>query len=81
MQQTLINLTEQAILELENKGWRFRASEHGKRKRLIVHKGEPDNKNLLRQIKVSEACDYLTERAMSNIAICRKKMGVGNAAD
>lgn len=70
MQQTLISLTEQAILKLEQQGWRFRAGN----KRLIVHKGETGNKTdrLLRQIKIGEACEYLTERAQSYIRQCRE---------
>ena len=63
MQQTLTSITEQAISYLEDRGWRFRASEKNGRQRLIIKRGEVDSitKNTLRYIKVGEACEYLTE--------------------
>ena len=77
MQQTLTSITEQAILYLEGRGWRFRASERNGRRRLIVKRGEVDSvaKNTLRHIKVSEACEYLTERARYFIRECRRRIG------
>ena len=77
MQQTLTSITEQSILELESKGWRFRASARGGRNRLITKRGQVDDAEtikLLRQIKVSEACEYLTERAQSYIRDCRREI-------
>ena len=76
MQQTLTSITEQSILALEGKGWRFRASARGGRNRLITKRGQVDGNTikLLRQIKVSEACEYLTERAQSYIRECQIRM-------
>ena len=73
MQQTLTSITEQSILYLEGRGWRFRASEKNGRRRLIIKRGDVDSvaKNTLRYIKVSEACEYLTERAKYFIKACR----------
>ena len=74
MQQTLTSITEQAILALESKGWRFRASARGGRNRLITKRGQVEDAEtikLLRQIKVSEACEYLTERAQGYIRQCK----------
>ena len=73
MQQTLTSITEQSILYLEDRGWRFRASEKNGRRRLIIKRGEVDSvaKNTLRYIKVSEACEYLTERAKGHVNTCK----------
>jgi hypothetical protein len=80
MQQTLTSITEQSILELESKGWRFRASARDGRNRLITKRGQVEDAEtikLLRQVKVSEACDYLTERAKYFIRQCKAEMGGG----
>lgn len=77
MQQTLTSITEQSILTLEGKGWRFRASARDGRNRLITKRGQvvdAETIKLLRQIKVSEACEYLTERAQSYIRECRREI-------
>jgi hypothetical protein len=76
VQQTLTSITSEAILYLEGKGWRFRASDRNGRQRLIIKRGEVDSeaKSTLRYIKVSEACEYLTERAQGYIRECRQVM-------
>ncbi len=73
MQQTLTSITEQAILNLERNGYRFRASRHRSgREVLLIKKGEPGCEGELKQINIKEAIEYLSERAQGYIAECRR---------
>lgn len=78
MQQTLTNLTRQAILELEQQGWRFELIERSKRTKLKKIPGIKNRETLKKkcQIEDDEACEYLTERAKSYIRECRQLIGV-----
>ena len=81
IQQTLTGTTERAILELERYGWRFRVSRNSGKNRMVVFRGQVDDetKQVLRQVKVSEACEYLTERAQGYIRGCKNILMTGGA--
>jgi hypothetical protein len=73
MQQTLTSITEQSILKLEQKGYRFRVSRHTNgREVLLINPGELGCEKWLKQVKVKEAIEYLSERAQGYIAECRR---------
>jgi hypothetical protein len=75
MQQTLTSITEQSILKLEQKGYRFRVSRHTNgREVLLINPGELGCEKWLKQVKVKEAIEYLDARAKWHIRECRRLM-------